>query len=134
MLYVTSMRYLVLLLILFCSCRTKSPETFLEDARAINRELLAVVRGIDDLDGLMDAYPHLSQLYMQLVEVMIQAHRYRIKHNIDWEPTEEDSILSSELAIEFARIYQIPTARAIIEKCQEKALERLDAFQKKQLK
>jgi hypothetical protein len=80
----------------------------------------------------MQALPTFTRLFNQLVDVMIQARKWQIKHRTSWQATVVDRYLSLELAQEFARIYRIPTARAFIEKCQQAALERLDAFEKKQ--
>jgi hypothetical protein len=129
-----TMHFLLLLLIILTGCSAKSPETFKSKARCIKCELLQTAQNVEDLDQLMRVLPTFSRLFNQLVEVMIQARKWQIKHRTSWDLSEEDRYLSFELAQEFARLYQIPTARAFIEKCQQPALERLDAFEKKQLK
>lgn len=128
------MNVLLLILIILTGCAAKSPDTFKSKARGINRELLQTAAEVEDLDQLMRALPTFSRLFNRLVDVMIQARKWQIKHKKGWELDEEDRYLSLQLAQEFARLYQIPTARAFIEKCQQSALERLDAFEKKQLK
>lgn len=120
--------YLILIVLLFATaCRAKSPEHFLAQGRFVNQELLAEIQAIDDLDDLIEALPRLERLFGRLVDVMIEAKKWQIKHKACWPATPEDRQLSLELQAELARLYEMPSARALIEKCQETALLRLDS-------
>ncbi len=98
--------------------------------RALNQELLSELQGVDELDDLIRAFPRFQGLFGRLVDVMIDAKKWQTAHKISWNPTEEDHQLSLELAYELERLYQIPAARALLEKSQEVALLRLDALNK----
>lgn len=126
--------HLVLALIFFflSACNAKSPDYFLAQSRAINRELLELTENIEDLDDLLAAQAPLQRLFNQLVDVMIAAHKWQIKTSVIWQGTEEDQRLCRELKSQFCRLYQIPTAKVLIEKCQETALMRLDTFERRQ--
>jgi len=123
-----------LFLLFLTSCSSNASDRFLAQGRAINQELLHDLEEIQDIDALLVILPQLERRFNQLVEVMIQARRYQIKKKCSWQPLEEDRLLSKELAQELHRIYQIPAARSLIEKSQESALMKLDAFENKMRK
>jgi hypothetical protein len=103
----------------------------MSQGRAINQELLAELEAISDLEALLTQLPVLERRFNQLVDVMIEARRYQIRKKCTWQPNDEDRKLSHQLARELARLYQIPGAKSLLEKSQESALLRLDAFENK---
>ncbi len=113
------------------SCNSKSPDYFLAEGRALNRDLIDCCHEINDLDDLIQALPYMQKQFNLLVDVMIEAKKWQKKHNVTWQPSVEDQRLSQELADEFLRLYAMPSARALIEKSQEPALLKLDSFDKK---
>lgn len=123
------MTYLIwtIVLLFATACRAKSPEYFLAQGRSINHELLAEMQAIDDLDGLIEALPRLQRHFGRLVDVMLEAKKWQAKHKAAWQTTREDQQLSMQLKEELARLYEMPSARALIEKSQETALLRLDS-------
>ena len=127
----TAMRWIWIFLIFVVACSHKSPDYFLAQGRSINQELLEEMQQIDDLDGLIEALPRMQKLYGRLVDVIVEAKKWQIRHKTSWQPTSEDTALSQQLSRELERLYQMPTARAILEKAQETALIRLDSLEKK---
>lgn len=125
--------YIFLILLFLTSCSAKSPEHFLARSRAINLELIQDLQQVDDLDSLVEVLPALQRHFNDLVEVMIEAKKWQIKHKTTWRPGEEDLMISQQLALELTRVYSIPTARVLIEKSQETALLTLDAFEKRKI-
>ena len=94
-------------------------------------ELIAELQQIDDLDMLIEASSRLSAQFDALVDVMIEARKWQIKKNAVWTLSERDHQLSRQLAFELSRLLRNPLARHFLEKAQNPALERLDAFEKK---
>lgn len=94
-------------------------------------ELLAELDVIDDLDLLLERLPYIESLFNALVDVMIEARKWQQRHECVFEISEEDSERSNRISAEINRLFQIPLAGHFIEKSQQKALERLDAFEKK---
>ncbi|MCE5293594.1 MAG: hypothetical protein LLF94_03135 [Chlamydiales bacterium] len=122
------MRYLALLFLLLVSCSSKSPEYFLAQGQQVKRELLSELEGIDDIDTLLKASPRLQMLFNQLVEVMIEAKKWQNSHKTAaWQMSDDDSLLSQQIAQELSRIYEMPSAQSLIEKTQEIALLKLDS-------
>lgn len=130
-LYNRPMYILALIILVFSSCSSKSPDYFLARGRAINQEIISELNQITDLEMLVERLPVLQQHFSDLVEVMIEAKKWQIKHKTSWKPTVQDIEISQELANALVRIYEIPTARVLIEKCQEPALLALDTYEKR---
>lgn len=118
-------------LVFLCSCRQKCQNDFQARAQVITMELIAELQQIDDLDMLIEASSRLSAQFDALVDVMIEARKWQIKKNAVWTLSERDHQLSRQLAFELSRLLRNPLARHFLEKAQNPALERLDAFEKK---
>jgi hypothetical protein len=114
-----------------CGCNQKSPEYFQERGRSISVALVIELEAIDDLDSLLERLAYIESLFDALVDVMIEARKWQQRHECTFEISEEDSQLSNRISTELNRLFQIPLAGHFIEKSQQKALERLDAFEKK---
>lgn len=117
----------------FSSCGSRSLEDFREEGEAISTLLIKELSHIHTRDQLLQSSPKLKQLFGALVDIIIAAQEYR-EHQFSIETLEFSSqslYLSERLREELNRVYQIEGARSIVEKCQEHALHRLDAFEKK---
>ncbi len=101
--------------------------------RAKNSEIIVVLEQIDDLEALIEALPTLQRLFNELVDLMIEAKKWQIKHKVSWQPAEVDRAISLRLAEELERLYQIPSCRSLIEKAQEPAIIRLESFEIKKI-
>ncbi|KIC72338.1 hypothetical protein DB44_CK00110 [Candidatus Protochlamydia amoebophila] len=115
------------------SCGPKSLEDYKEEGKGITRSLIQELREIRNRDQLLASTSLLQKRFDQLVFVMIGAREFQYKYpNMEsHELTLADHELSDKLRIELNRIYHIEGAKQIIEKCQEMALNRLDACEKK---
>ena len=120
------------LLFVMSSCGPRSLDDFQEEAEGIIRSLIQDLRAIHTREQLLAATGRLQKQFDRLVSVMIAAEEFRFFHP---ELEKEENIrpsheLSDLLRVELNRIYRLEGGRTLIEKCQEKALYRLDAFEK----
>ena len=124
---------LLFLLILTTSCR-QSDESYRLQGNEILQKLVEETEQIETLEELIHSCPHLKMLFDELVAVIIKLKSWQIKHGAYESPNEdpEDHALRLKLCQELNRLFRIPGGRELIEKSQEKALEHLDAFEKKQ--
>ena len=123
----------LLLLIFLTACGPSSLEDFQEEGGAVSRSLINELSHIHTRNELQAASPKLKRLFNDLVDVMIAANVYAERHH-DAESaviSSKQHALSEKLRTELARIYAIKGGRELIEKCQEEALNRLDAYEKK---
>jgi len=126
----------MLLLLLFVSCGRHSLDDFEEEGEGVMRSLIQDLRTIHTRDQLLSSTGRLKRLFERLVDIIIAAEEYRLSH----PEAAKDGLagpnheLSDQLRIELNRVYQIEGGRLMIEKCQEIALHRLDAFEKQRMK
>lgn len=136
----TSTSYLFLIIFLssflLCSCGTRSLEDFREEGEAITLALIQELSVIHTRDQLVRSSPKLKGLFADLVDVIIDAQKYRERHPSLEVPelSPHNHLVSNQLRSEMNRIYRLPGARPLLEKCQEEALLRLDAFEKQMKK
>lgn len=124
-----------MILILGCltACGPRSLEDFREEGEGVTRSLVKELSVIRTRSELLKAVPRLQKLFNNLIDVMIAAREFQEKSSkfdpIEW--TYHNHELSDQLRIELNRVYALEGTREIIEKCQEQALHRLDAFEKR---
>lgn len=137
----TFFRFALLILILISSlflsaCGSHSSEDFREDGDATMRLLIKELQAIHSYSTLSAAAPKLKRLFNDLVDTMLKAREYHESHPAaeisDLSPKNHAS--SEQLRTELNRIYRLDGGRELIEKCQEGALLRLDAFEKNLVK
>src|ERR1700733_14895073 len=122
---------LLIIFLCLCGCSQKSPEYFQERGRGITAALIEELSAIDDVDALLERLPYLESLFEALVDQIIEARKWQIKQGASFTISEQDAELSAKLASELHRLMLNPLACHVIEKSQQKALERLDAFEKR---
>lgn len=118
---------LFLFLLTFVSCSSHSLTSFRHEGEAISRQLIAELKQIRKRDDLTEHAPRLQVLFERLVDVIIKAQEYKNKHPKE-SIEEKESPVSDQLRIELNRVLHMEGGREIIEKAQEAALNRLDAF------
>jgi hypothetical protein len=119
------------ILILVTACYGSSLDDYREEAAGINLSILKDMQSVQSRDELIVRLPHLKKLFNKLVDVMIAAHELKAKHTTETPAfSAEDRILSDVLLAELTRVYAIEGARDLVEKIQEEALYRLDAYLK----
>lgn len=124
----------ILLFFLLTGCGPQSLEDFKQEGQDILLSLVNELESIHTRDELLKAAPKLKDLFNKFVKITISAARLREKHHLDYlEFTKQDHELSEKLRMELNRLYQLEGGRDIIEKAQEEALHRLDAFEKKKM-
>jgi hypothetical protein len=112
------------------SCQSR-PEYYKEKARGKMSELSCELNRVESLDDLLQRGDRLKVLFNEMVDVIIEAKLYQKKSGRKWEFTAEELENARELQFELERLYKIPGASFLIEKYQQEAMIRLDAFQKK---
>lgn len=125
------------LVILLTSCSSPSLEDFRSEGEATSRELTAELKQIRSRDDLLIHAPRLQTLFNRLVEIILAAESFK---ELQDQTTVELSVnrhsaISDQLRIELNRVLHMEGGREVIERAQEAALNRLDAFeQNKRLK
>lgn len=130
------MGFLVCLLLIMIGCRSHSVDDVEEEAEGVIRSLIQDLKAIHTREQLLAATAKLQKQFERLVSLIITAEEL-ISANPDWENIGSPQVnheLSDQLRTELNRLYYLEGGRQIIEKCQEKALYRLDAFKKQQAK
>jgi len=125
----------LLLLLISTGCSPRSLQDYKEEGEGVVHTLVEDLKAIRTRDELLSVSGRLRRHFDRLAEIMITAEEYRREHTHTdtdecYVPNRE---LSDQLREELNRLYRIQGGRQIIEKCQEQALHRLDAYQKKQL-
>lgn len=129
------MKLFVLLFILLATtgCEPRSLEDFQEEGEGVIRSLIQDLKTIHTREQLLAASARLQRQFDRLASLMIAGREFAFSHPESGKD-EELSLnhdLSDQLRVELNRLYRLEGGRQIIEKCQEKALHRLDAFEKK---
>lgn len=114
------------------ACSPNSLDDFREQGESVSRSLTNELRKIHSREDLLKAAPKLKRLFNELVNIMIAAQEFRLHHPALelTESKKEMENLSDQLREELNRVYSIDSAREVIEKCQEEALLKLDAFER----
>ena len=122
---------LILTILLLLSACNKSLEHYKEEGEGITRSLIQELKGIHTRKDIINSAQRLTMLFNDLSDVMIASHEYQESHHLsEIELTHENHDLSEQLRIELNRVYLL-SGKDIIEKCQEQALQKLDAYKKK---
>ena len=94
------------------------------------------MQAIHTREQLLASTSNLQRLFNRLANLMIAAEDFSISHPeqekgpLRWQNHD----LSDQLRVELNRIYRLEGGRQILEKSQENALQRLDAFEKRLMK
>ena len=122
---------LIFLILIFTSCN-KSLDDYKEEGEGITRSLIQELRLSHTRKDLQLSCPRLQALFSSLSELMILAHELQERNHVSSvELTKENHDLSEQLRVELNRIFLLDGGKELIEKCQEPALQKLEAYQKK---
>jgi hypothetical protein len=124
------------ILLMTTSCGPRSFEDFQEEGAGVVRSLIQELQSIHTREQLLGASGALQRQFDRLTSIMIAAEEFGFAHpELErGEFSHHPHDVSDQLRIELNRLYHLEGGRQIIEKCQENALLRLDAFQKKHTK
>jgi hypothetical protein len=126
------LRIALILVLLLCSCSPNSSEEFKQEGVAYCRRLVIDLHKIENREQLLLAEPRLKKHFEALIDLMIEASEFEQK-KIESISTETvfigngaDFLLEDQLR----RIYAIEGGREVIERAQQEALVRLDAYER----
>lgn len=124
------------LLLMTTGCGSSSLEDFEEEGEGVIRSLIQDLKVIYTREQLLAASGGLQRHFERLVTIMIAAEEFNLSHlKLDkGKNVQLNHDLSDQLRVELNRLYRLEGGQQIIERCQEKALHRLDAFEKKRAK
>ena len=113
------------------SCSPSSLEDFRYEGEARCRSLVKELQKIETREQLIRIAPVLKRHFEELVTLMIHAREFQEEHS-DEEPgiLASDKVASRLLEDELRRVYEIEGGREIMERAQQEALVRLDAFER----
>jgi hypothetical protein len=126
------MKYVVLALLLLCSCSPNSSEEFQREGQARCRSLVLELQKIENREQLLRLEPVLKNHFESLISLMIEAREFQQKKldDLSTEIAYEENTVETALEEELRRIYAIEGAREVIEHAQHEALVRLDAYER----
>jgi hypothetical protein len=118
--------------LLFFSCSPNSSEEFQREGETRCRLLVADLQKIENREQLLLAEPILKKHFEGLIDLMIEVREFQQKRleDISNEIPFEESSTEVSLENELRRIYAIEGGREIIERTQQEALVRLDAYER----
>lgn len=124
-----------LLILGLCSCSPSSMEDYQREGEALTRVLISDLQKIQTQEQLLKSEPLLKKHFESYVTLMIQAREYQQKHREDVvAETSFEHAESDALKAELRRIYAIEGGRESVERTQQEALVRLDAYERNLIK
>lgn len=129
------LRYVFIALVLV-SCGTRNQEEFQTEGQKVAQAITRELQQVHTRDDFSEAMPRLKKLHEQLVDVIISAKQYRQMHGWEEVPplSREAEQVNVRLQVEVARVSRLEGGQEFVERCQESALNRLDAFLKQSTK
>lgn len=124
---------LVLMLWVFLSgCSPHSVEDFHHEGQAYSRALIRDLQKVHSREELAQSASQLKKHFEKLVDLMIRARTFQEEHPEESlsVPFQSETTISDELEEALRRIYLIEGGREIVERTQQEALVRLDAFER----
>jgi hypothetical protein len=92
------------------------------------------LKEIETLEQLLGSETRLKKKFETLVALMIDASRFQDKHLESEEAPSEELAVSLALKEELQRVYLIEGGREVIERAEQEALVKLDAYERSRLK
>jgi len=120
------------MLSILAACTHQSLDEFREEGETVNRQLVLELQKIRGRDDLLEHQGNLQSLFNQLVDIVIRAEEFKDTHPNASMP-ETSTSTADQLRIELNRILNMEGGREVLEKSQEEALNRLDAFERQRL-
>jgi len=125
---------LILLTALY-GCSPSSSEDFQREGEALTRTLIKHLEAIETQEDLLRAEPVLKKDFEAYVDLISEAREQQLRHADEIVvDASSDFSVSGELKEEMRRIYSMEGGREIIERSQQEALVRLDAYERAQAK
>ncbi|MBS0650868.1 MAG: hypothetical protein JSR93_06890 [Verrucomicrobia bacterium] len=125
----------LILLIGLYGCSPSSSEDFQREGEALTRTLIKHLEAIETQEDLLRAEPTLKKDFEAYVDLITQAREQQLRRADEIVvDASSDFSVSGELKEVMRRIYAMEGGREIIERAQQEALVRLDAYERAQTK
>lgn len=125
----------LILLIGLYGCSPSSSEDFQREGEALTRTLIKHLEAIETQEDLLRAEPALKKDFEAYVDLISQAREQQLRRADEIVvDASSDFSVSGELKEAMRRIYAMEGGREIIERAQQEALVRLDAYERAQTK
>lgn len=131
------MRYLsILLLFLFSGCSPHSSKEFQKEGERLCSDLIEILQVVESREQLLAQEKILQKKFASLVDLMVEARLWQEEHPDaeEWENSEMFNQASHLLRQELLRIYELEEGREIVERSEQEALVKLDAYERGRLK
>jgi hypothetical protein len=119
--------------LLLSSCSPNSSKEFQKEGETHCRSLVLELQKIENREQLLSVESKLKKQFNHLIDLMIEAREFqqkRFEEEIYDEPVFEANSFEDELEKQLRRIYAIEGGREVIERTQQEALVRLDAYER----
>jgi hypothetical protein len=116
--------------ILLFGCTKKDGSYFLKNGERIKKELCLELESIETLCDLFARQEILTHYFDELALLAIEARAFQIGTKGEWTLSARERESSEQLTRQLQRVLKIAGAQAVIEKCQARAVERIDTFEK----
>lgn len=126
----------LVLLFLISGCSPHSSREFQKEGERLCLDLVEILQEVETREGLLAKEKLLQKKFGYFVDLMIQARLWQEGHPEaeEWENTEIFNRASELLRCELSRVYQLEEGREIMERSEQEALVRLDAYERERLK
>lgn len=127
------MRKIIWALFLLCACSPNSSEEFQQEGEARCRSLLIDLQKIENREQLLAAEAKLKKHFEAMIDLIIEARQFQQEQMEEGEsdPVFRINAAEDDLQKELRRIYAIEGGRELVERSQQEALIRLDAYERK---
>lgn len=113
-------------------CSPSSQEDYYREGRRLTQVLIDQLQSVQSHEQLLAIESDLKNTFDDLVALMIQTREFQDQHGEEvLEETSEESALLKEVLL---RVYAIEGGRELIEKAEQEALIRLDAYERQRMK
>ena len=119
--------------LLLWGCSPNSAQEFQKEGETLCRSLVLELQKIEDREHLLAAEPKLKRQFEDLIDLIIEAREFQQKRFEDEAPHElalEQNCFEAALEAQLRRIYTMEGGREVIERAQQEALVRLDAYER----
>lgn len=122
----------IFLLVMLSGCSPSSMEEYRFEGESLVRSLIEECQKIESKEDLLLEKPRLKKKFDKIVDLMIAARKFQVKHLDSEIPVDLRLAASNALKEEFIRIYKIEGCQSLMEDIQRDSLHKLDLFSRKQ--
>jgi len=127
-----SERVIIFLICIFLfGCTKKDDSYFLRQGERIKKELCLELESIETLCDLFAHQESLTHYFDELAFLAIEARAFQIETKRERAVSSLERESSERLTRQLQRVLKIAGAQAVIEKCQARAVEKIDSFEKR---